>query len=64
MNTKLLSIVIPMFNEQGNIEALYEELLITLKNLKYFTTFEIIAVNDGSQDNTLFVAKKNSGKRL
>ena len=58
INKNLLSIVVPMFNEEGNVEALYEELLITLQNLKYFTNFEIVTVNDGSQDNTLLIAKK------
>ncbi|MCK4650946.1 glycosyltransferase family 2 protein [Candidatus Babeliales bacterium] len=62
MNNKKLSIVIPMFNEQGNIELLYNELLTIIKQLKYFKNFEIIAVNDGSQDSTLQILKKIAQK--
>jgi glycosyltransferase involved in cell wall biosynthesis len=51
-----LSIVIPMFNEAENIE-------ITLKRIEealaYFKgSYEIIAVNDGSLDNTLEILKR------
>ena len=53
MKNKVLSIVIPMYNEEGNVALLYEELIIYLKALHYFTDYEIIAVNDGSKDNTL-----------
>jgi glycosyltransferase involved in cell wall biosynthesis len=46
-----LSIVIPMFNEAENVEATLsrvKEILVPFKG-----TYEIIAVNDGSLDNTL-----------
>lgn len=59
---KLLSIIIPMFNEQDNITPLYQELLEIFKKLKYFNSYEIIAVNDGSQDNTLLELKKLSNQ--
>ncbi len=45
-----LSIVIPIHNEADNIPALYQELLITLKETG--RTFEIIMVNDGSEDES------------
>ena len=55
---KLLSIVIPCFNEESNIEQLINELVPVLKNLNY----EIIFVDDGSKDNTFLLIKNISGK--
>lgn len=45
-----LSIVIPVYNEQDNIEPLTEELVGVLEGLR--TSYEIIFVNDGSTDGT------------
>ncbi|MBV7275747.1 glycosyltransferase family 2 protein [Clostridium thailandense] len=46
-----LSVVIPSYNEEGNIEPLYNR----LNNILPFITdkYEIIFVNDGSKDNTV-----------
>jgi glycosyltransferase involved in cell wall biosynthesis len=46
-----LSIVVPLYNEELNIDYLFERLISALKplNLKY----EMICVNDGSRDKTL-----------
>jgi dolichol-phosphate mannosyltransferase len=52
MNTNLISIVIPSFNEEGNIEVLYSQLKDVLLLLS-ITNFEIIYVNDGSSDDSL-----------
>jgi len=52
MNTNLISIVIPTFNEEGNIEVLYSQLKDVLLLLS-ITNFEIIYVNDGSSDDSL-----------
>jgi glycosyltransferase involved in cell wall biosynthesis len=49
-NKKLVSIVIPCYNEEKNIDRTLEGLLELAKGHKY--DFEIIAVNDGSKDNT------------
>ena len=46
-----LSIVIPLYNEQANIEYLFERLESVLSKLD--NSYEIVCVNDGSQDNTL-----------
>lgn len=46
-----LSIVIPVFNEEENISVLYEELKKVLSALKL--SYEIIFVNDGSQDRSV-----------
>lgn len=47
----ILSVVIPCYNEEENIDYLFERLTAVLDrlNLKY----ELICVNDGSADNTL-----------
>lgn len=49
-----LSIVIPIYNEEENIEKLYKELEAILKSFKY----EIIAVNDGSRDNSFQILER------
>ncbi len=46
-----ISVVIPLYNEEKNIDYLFERLIKILDQLK--TTYEIICVNDGSQDETL-----------
>ena len=45
-----LSIVIPMFNEEENIEELYQRLTTVLKDLG--RPYELIFVDDGSTDHT------------
>ena len=44
-----LSIVIPMYNEEPNVDELCTRLIKVLET----STFEIVAVNDGSRDGTL-----------
>lgn len=45
-----LSVVIPIYNEQGNIEPLHRELTQALEELG--RGYEVIAINDGSQDDS------------
>lgn len=45
----LLSIIIPSYNEEGNIIELNKRITETLKNIDY----EIIYIDDGSKDKTL-----------
>ncbi len=45
-----LSVVIPVYNEKGNIEKLYHELTGALEELG--CDYEIIAINDGSRDGS------------
>lgn len=54
-----LSIVIPTFNEEGNIEILYSKLVESLTPLE-LDEFEFIFVDDGSQDRSLEIVKKLS----
>lgn len=60
----LLSIVIPVYNEENNIHPLLERLLPIVKNYNY----EIVFVNDGSRDATVAnikeAAKKNKHVKL
>jgi len=51
-----LSIIIPMFNESENVEATLGRVREALTSFK--GTYEIIAVNDGSFDNTLEILNK------
>lgn len=46
-----LSIVVPCYNEEGNVELFYEEVQRVFKGKKI--KYEIVFVNDGSSDNTL-----------
>jgi dolichol-phosphate mannosyltransferase len=54
---KLISVVVSLYNEEGNIEKLYNELLPVLKKCND-VDFEILLVNDGSKDSTLLKCKK------
>ncbi len=46
----MISVVIPVYNEEENVGPLHRELLGVLKNIGQ--PFEIIFINDGSTDNT------------
>ena len=47
----VLSIIIPCYNEEQNIEEIYKKLHLILTNIKY--KYEIIFIDDGSVDETL-----------
>ncbi len=44
----MVDVIIPAYNEEGNIEVIYKELSNTLKDLKY----TLIFIDDGSTDKT------------
>jgi undecaprenyl-phosphate 4-deoxy-4-formamido-L-arabinose transferase len=46
-----LSIVVPFFNEEANVEALFARLLPVLRSMG--RTFEVVCVDDGSKDRTV-----------
>ena len=48
-----LSIVVPLYNEEGNVDELVERITHIVSNLSTISTYEIILVNDGSKDGTL-----------
>jgi len=55
-----VSVVVPLFNEEENINALYDELTKVIKALG--KTYEIILVDDGSTDDSYNLLKKISKK--
>lgn len=64
-NKKLVTILVPAYNEKDVLHLLYERLLkIMDANSKY--DFEILFINDGSKDNTLEIIKelRNKDKRV
>jgi glycosyltransferase involved in cell wall biosynthesis len=50
-DTCQLSIVVPLYNEEANIDYLIERLLSVLDKMQ--VSYEIVCVNDGSKDRTL-----------
>ncbi len=58
---KMLSIIVPCYNEEKVINLFYKEIDKTSKTFQD-VTFEIIYVNDGSKDQTLDIIKKISKK--
>lgn len=58
MNNFLLSVIIPVFNEEKNIQPLLNQLLKVVKKYNY----EIIFVDDGSTDKTVEIIKKIGSK--
>jgi glycosyltransferase involved in cell wall biosynthesis len=46
-----ISVVIPLYNEEENIDILFKRVISALESLKL--TYEIICINDGSKDKTL-----------
>lgn len=55
---KLISIIVPLYNEEKRARDFLNSLIITCKNK--LNKYEIILVNDGSIDNTLDMIKKIS----
>lgn len=49
----LLSVVVPLYNEEGNVAPLIERLETILSQLPDVPAYEIVVVNDGSTDRTL-----------
>jgi polyisoprenyl-phosphate glycosyltransferase len=58
MNKKFISIVSPVYNEEGGIEEFYNRCTNVLKRLIY--PYEIILINDGSKDDSLLQMLKLS----
>ena len=52
MGKKLLSIIIPCYNEEKTVETIYVAITDTMDMLPQYD-YEILFVNDGSKDNTL-----------
>ena len=56
LNDELISVVIPVYNEEENLPELFRRLMTVLKNLN--RQFEIIFINDGSKDLSLALLLK------
>jgi len=55
LNPMKVSVVIPIYNEEQNIEILYEKLKDALNNQPF--SYELLFVDDGSNDNSLNILK-------
>lgn len=47
----LLSLVVPMFNESGNVDRLFERLGAVMRDIG--VSYEVVCVDDGSRDDTV-----------
>ena len=57
----MFSIIIPLYNEAENIRTLIDEIE---KNLKDYTGYEIILIDDASEDGTLEIIKKINNNKI
>ena len=46
----LLSVVVPLYNEAGNVAPLLERIAAVIERLRADVDYEIVLVNDGSTD--------------
>jgi len=53
---KLISIIVPVYNEEKNIPLFYEKIQVVLNSLKY--AWEIVFINDGSEDASILELEK------
>lgn len=61
MNNKVdVSVVVPLYNEEGNVQEVYEELNTVLQNSGCI--FEIVFINDGSTDRTAELIREISSR--
>lgn len=56
----MISVVIPLYNEEGNIATLQQELRSALAGIEH----EVVFVDDGSQDATLARVERTPGVRV
>ncbi len=64
-NKKLVTILVPAYNEEEVLNLLYERLSNIMKSLQNYN-FEILFINDGSKDKTLDIIKslRNTDNRV
>jgi polyisoprenyl-phosphate glycosyltransferase len=59
----VLSVVVPLYNEAGNVVRLLERVGAVLARLEVAYDYEIVLVNDGSTDRTLAVIREEMRRR-
>ena len=59
---KFISIVVPCFNEEDNVEIFYDSIKRVFDKIQNRVMFEIIYVNDGSTDRTGAILKRLSSE--
>ncbi|MEX3983351.1 glycosyltransferase family 2 protein [Paraburkholderia sp. EG287A] len=52
LESPLISIVAPFYNEQDGVEVFFEQIIATMESIES-VRFEIVCINDGSRDATL-----------
>jgi glycosyltransferase involved in cell wall biosynthesis len=57
---ELLSVIVPVYNEEEGIREFNRRLVMVLRSLPFFS--EIVYVNDGSKDGTLEILRSLSGE--
>ena len=55
-NTFFISIVLPLHNEEGNLQILYQSISKVMKN--FSDNYELIFIDDGSTDDSFNILKK------
>jgi polyisoprenyl-phosphate glycosyltransferase len=58
-----LSIVVPLYNEEGNVDPLLERIVAIVERLPGRPSYEIVLVNDGSTDKTLAKIREQVERR-
>lgn len=61
MNKKVVSLLVPCFNEELSLPLFYQEVCRTIDTLDQYD-FELLFINDGSRDNTLEVIEELHAK--
>lgn len=59
----LLSVVVPLYNEEGNVAPLLERIVAIVASLPGAPTYEVVLVNDGSTDGTLAAIRGEMSRR-
>ncbi|MBR1402580.1 MAG: glycosyltransferase family 2 protein [Treponema sp.] len=60
-NKKIISLIVPCYNEETNVVPFYEEIVRVMQNIEG-ADFEIVFVDDGSKDNTFQEIQKLNAK--
>jgi polyisoprenyl-phosphate glycosyltransferase len=68
MQKKIISLIIPCYNEEQNVAQAHTHITKFWKTLKYDFDYELVFVDDGSRDNTVIeiekLAKKDNQVKL